>query len=91
MHKLNGLALLEGCRKLEPGQKGLLVSGTVGPEVFRHSRVKPDRFLGKPYAAQQLVDLVEQILRRKINRTSIWDMRKVLNRTTILSYEKTFD
>jgi CheY-like chemotaxis protein len=62
MHKLNGLALLEGCRKLEPRQKGLLVSGTVGPEVFRRSRVKPDWFLANPYAAQQLVDLVKQIL-----------------------------
>ena len=62
MHNLNGLALLESCRKLEPKQKGLLVSGTVGPEVFRHSPAKPNRFLSKPYAAQQLVDLVKEIL-----------------------------
>ena len=62
MHKLDGLALLDACRKLEPKQKALLVSGTVGPEVFQHSPVKPNRFLSKPYAAQQLVDLVKEIL-----------------------------
>ena len=62
MHKLNGLALVESCRKLKPKQKMLLVSGTVGPEVFQHSLVKPDRFLSKPYSAQQLIDLVKTIL-----------------------------
>ena len=62
MHNLNGLALLESCRKLEPKQKGLLVSGTVGPEIFRHSAVKPDRFLSKPYFAHQLIDLVKTLL-----------------------------
>ena len=62
MHKLNGLALLESCRKLEPKQKVLLVSGTVGPEVFQHSAAKPDRFLSKPYSAQHLIALVKTIL-----------------------------
>ena len=62
MHRMNGMALIEACRKLEPKQKILLLSGTVGPEVYFHSTCKPDQFLGKPYYAQQLIDLVKSML-----------------------------
>src|SRR5262249_4856863 len=34
MHSMNGMALIEACRRLEPTQKVLLLSGTVGPEVY---------------------------------------------------------
>ena len=62
MHRMNGLRLMEACRELESQQKVLLVSGTVGPEVFRDSPVKPDGFLSKPYTAQQLIDVVKAAL-----------------------------
>ncbi len=62
MHHMNGLRLLEACRELEPKQKVLLVSGTVGPEVFRDSPVKPDGFLSKPYPAEQFIDVVKAAL-----------------------------
>ncbi len=62
MHQFNGLELLESCRKLEPRQKVLLVSGTVGPEIFQNSAARPNRFLSKPYPAQQLIHVVSAVL-----------------------------
>jgi CheY-like chemotaxis protein len=62
MHHMNGLELIRECRRLEPNQKILLVSGTVGMEVFNGVPSKPDRFLAKPYRAPQLVELVQALL-----------------------------
>jgi len=62
MHSMNGMALMEACRRIRPGQKILMVSGTVDETIYRNSTTKPDRFLAKPYQAKQLVDLVEELL-----------------------------
>ena len=62
MHTMTGLQLIETCRTLRPGQRILMVSGTVDEEVFRYSSVKPDRFLAKPYQARELVDMVQSML-----------------------------
>jgi two-component system, cell cycle sensor histidine kinase and response regulator CckA len=62
MHTMNGLELIEACRRIRPGQKTLLVSGTVGPDIFQDTPIRPDRFLAKPYQAKQLVDAVKSIL-----------------------------
>ena len=62
MHSMNGMDLIQECRRLEPNQKILLLSGTVGVEVFDHASSKPDRFLAKPYHARQLIDLVKAML-----------------------------
>jgi DNA-binding NtrC family response regulator len=62
MHTMNGMDLTAECRKLNPAQKVLMLSGTVGPEVFDGARYQPDRFLGKPYHARQLVDIVKSML-----------------------------
>ena len=62
MHSMNGMVLIEACRKLEPNQKILLLSGTVGPEIFANSQVKPDQFLEKPYHARQLIEIVKSML-----------------------------
>src|SRR5882762_524235 len=43
MHLTNGMDLLKACRRLQPRQKILLVSGTVGEEVFKNIPSKPDR------------------------------------------------
>ena len=64
MHNMNGLDLIHECRRLKPQQKIILVSGTVSQDVYRHSPVKPDIFLAKPYHARQLVDAVESLLSR---------------------------
>ncbi len=65
MHTMNGMELIERFRKLEPRQKILLVSGTVGEDIYQNSTAKPDRFLAKPYQAQQLTNIVQSLLARK--------------------------
>jgi CheY-like chemotaxis protein len=62
MHHMNGMDLVRECKRILPGQKVLLVSGTVGEEVFRDAPVKPDRFLAKPYQASALAELVRALL-----------------------------
>ncbi len=62
MHTMTGLELVDACRQVRPQQKTLLVSGTVGPEIFRDASVKPDRFLAKPYQSKQLIDAVQALL-----------------------------
>jgi two-component system, cell cycle sensor histidine kinase and response regulator CckA len=62
MHTMNGLELIEACRRIEPGQKTLMLSGTVGPDIYHDSPIQPDRFLAKPYQAKQLVDMVRAML-----------------------------
>lgn len=62
MHTMTGLDLAEACRQIQPRQKVLLVSGTVGPDILRGAPVKPDRFLAKPYQAKQLIDMVKAVL-----------------------------
>ena len=64
MHTMTGLELLEACREIRPQQKALLLSGTVGADIFRGAPVKPDRFLAKPYQSKQLVEAVEALLAR---------------------------
>jgi CheY-like chemotaxis protein len=65
MHTMNGMQLIQRFRDLEPEQKILLVSGTVGEDVFRDVPEKPDLFLAKPYKADQLIRDVEVLLAGK--------------------------
>ncbi len=62
MHEMNGLALMEACRKIRPRQKVLLISGTVDESVYGEVQNKPDAFLAKPYYAKQLVEAVRDVL-----------------------------
>ena len=62
MHHMNGLELIRDCRRINPTQKVLLVSGTVDAEVYQESPHKPDAFLAKPYQTQELVDAVKTLL-----------------------------
>jgi two-component system, cell cycle sensor histidine kinase and response regulator CckA len=62
MHTMNGMDLIEECKRREPNQKIILVSGTVGEEVFLQAPVRPDRFLAKPYEIRQLTELVREVL-----------------------------
>ncbi len=62
MHAMSGLDLIEACRKIQPNQKILMLSGTVGPDIFQDAAVKPDHFLAKPYHAKQLIDIVKAML-----------------------------
>jgi len=62
MHSMNGLALLNGCRRIRPRQKALLVSGTVDETIYQQAAERPDLFLAKPYKGRQLVEMVRLLL-----------------------------
>jgi DNA-binding NtrC family response regulator len=61
MHKMSGMDLIAACRKLHPGQKILMVSGTVGEEVFRDAAEKPDYFMPKPYTTDRMANVVRSL------------------------------
>ena len=62
MHSMNGMDLIRECRRIDPQQKIILVSGTVDETIYRDSPVKPDCFLAKPYPAKQLAELAKALL-----------------------------
>jgi CheY-like chemotaxis protein len=62
MHPMTGLDLIRECRQINPRQKILMVSGTVDEDIFANSRVKPDRFLAKPYQGKHFLHVVETLL-----------------------------
>lgn len=62
MHTMTGMDLIRECRRINPRQPIILVSGTVDETIYRNSPVKPDCFLAKPYQAKQLGDMVKQLL-----------------------------
>jgi len=64
MHQMNGMDLIRDCRRINPRQKVLLVSGTVDATVYREAPQKPDAFLAKPYQTQELVDAVKTLATR---------------------------
>jgi DNA-binding NtrC family response regulator len=55
---MTGLTLIAECRRMDPGQKTILVSGTQAEHIFRDVPCKPDRFLAKPYRAKDLIKAV---------------------------------
>jgi CheY-like chemotaxis protein len=62
MHEMDGLALIRACRRLNPQQKFLLISGTVDGSIFNGTGVKPDDFLAKPYQPAVLTSVVQKLL-----------------------------
>lgn len=62
MGSVNGLELIERCKKTHPGVKTMLVSGTIDENFTRFAPVKPDRFLAKPFESRKLLELVENLL-----------------------------
>jgi CheY-like chemotaxis protein len=65
MHTMTGMDLIRECRRINPSQKIILVSGTVDESIFHDSNVKPDHFLAKPYQAKELGDLVRKTIEGK--------------------------
>jgi DNA-binding NtrC family response regulator len=62
MGRMNGMDLIRECRRLNPQQKTILISGTVDGEVFAGAPVKPDAFVAKPYDISQLVSIVREMI-----------------------------
>lgn len=62
MGRMSGMDLIRECRRLNPQQKAILISGTVDGEVFANAAVKPDAFLAKPYDPSRLVNMVRKMI-----------------------------
>jgi DNA-binding NtrC family response regulator len=62
MPRMSGMDLIRECRRLNPQQKAVLISGTVDSSMFANAPVKPDQFVAKPYDVQKLRDLVAGLL-----------------------------
>jgi CheY-like chemotaxis protein len=62
MPRMTGMDLIRECRRLNPRQKIILLSGTVDEHVFAEAPVKPDQFLTKPYQIQELAERVRSLI-----------------------------
>jgi DNA-binding response OmpR family regulator len=62
MGRMSGMDLIRECRRLNPQQKMILLSGTVDEHVFADAAVKPDQFLTKPYQIQELAERVRSLI-----------------------------
>jgi DNA-binding NtrC family response regulator len=57
MAGMSGLDLIRECKRLNPQQKTILLSGTVNESIYANSPIKPDHFLTKPYQIHKLVEV----------------------------------
>jgi len=62
MGRMSGMDLIRECRRLNPQQKMILVSGTVDEHVFSDAPVKPDQFITKPYQVKDFADRVRALI-----------------------------
>lgn len=58
---MSGIDLIQECKRLNPGQKTMLLSGTVGQDIFANEAAKPDAFLAKPYQVGEFVKSVKNL------------------------------
>jgi CheY-like chemotaxis protein len=61
MGAMSGMDLIRECRRIQPQQKTLLVSGTVDKNIFADADAKPDAFLAKPYQIPEFIGLVKTL------------------------------
>jgi two-component system response regulator YesN len=62
MGSLSGLELIEESKRAVPQLKTILMSGTITEEFVQKCSVVPDRFIPKPYAADTLLDMVDELM-----------------------------
>jgi DNA-binding NtrC family response regulator len=64
MTPINGMELIERCKRIHPDLKTILYSGNVGEEIVQYYSVKPDGFVSKPFLPKTLVSMVKSVLDR---------------------------
>ena len=62
MGRMSGMDLIRECRRLNPKQKMVLLSGSVDEQVFADAPVKPNHFMSKPYQIHELADCIRTLL-----------------------------
>jgi CheY-like chemotaxis protein len=61
MGAVSGMDVLRECRRINPRQKVVLLSGTVDENIFAADSIKPDRFLAKPYQVREFIEVVQKL------------------------------
>jgi CheY-like chemotaxis protein len=61
MGKMTGMDLIRECKRVNPHQKIMLLSGTVDENIYANATDKPDRFLAKPYQVRDFVEAVAKL------------------------------
>jgi CheY-like chemotaxis protein len=62
MGAMNGLELLRECKRINPRQKMVLLSGTVDEAIYEDLPQKPDRFLVKPYPVNEFIETIRALV-----------------------------
>ena len=62
MGEMNGLDLVRECKRVNPKQKMILLSGTVDETIFAGLPQKPDRFLVKPYPVHEFIETIRALV-----------------------------
>jgi CheY-like chemotaxis protein len=62
MGEMNGLDLVRECKRVNPKQKMILLSGTVDENIYAGLPQKPDRFMVKPYPVHEFIETVRDLL-----------------------------
>ena len=62
MGEMNGLDLIRECKRLNPEQKMILLSGTVDENIYAGLPQKPDRFMVKPYPVHELIETIRALV-----------------------------
>ncbi len=61
MGGMNGLDVMRECRRINPRQKIILLSGTVDESIYAGASDKPDLFLAKPYQVSDFIACVRKV------------------------------
>jgi FixJ family two-component response regulator len=61
MGAMTGMDLIRECKRVNPQQKIMLLSGTVDENIYANSAAKPDCFLAKPYQVRDFVSAVVKL------------------------------
>lgn len=61
MGPMNGMDLVRECKRVNPHQKIMLLSGTVNENIYADAPAKPDTFLAKPYQLRDFIESVQKL------------------------------
>jgi CheY-like chemotaxis protein len=62
MPRMTGIELIQHAQSIRPGLKSILYSGNADESVAKGHKVRPDRFLPKPFTPKVLNNLVLEVL-----------------------------
>ena len=61
MNGMSGVDLIQECKRVNPDQKTMLVSGTVDEHFYSDDSGRPDTFLAKPYQVGDFIESVQRL------------------------------